>query len=249
MSSDLLDNKSTSNRAKIADEIIKYLNETINCDNVLQFNKSNNNKYNLYCDIIQYLNEPDQDNICQNIYETMDFMTAANHTGFEFFPYIYGVLKCHLQEDNRIYIYRETFESNIIDLINNFTHPSEWYDLVFQIALIDFCINIVNEKYYFGDVEKFYYKKLPKPIYQEYILKGQTFKVNHKYLIVYWSVKSFCNEKKQEHISGIQSISNYINTNSGIKIQPSPRIIELLSRIIREPQKMDDVLLEYYMEK
>ena len=141
-------------RSTLADHLIDFLNKSVNCQNVMQLTdnfikdikylKTDNYNTNLLvdniptaCDIIV------KDNMASiwpgRMYNIFDFMTESNFTGFEYFPYIYGVLVCKENEETEIpdtiYVYYESFEGKLKNLFSKIKHPSDWYDIAFQIII------------------------------------------------------------------------------------------------------------------
>src|SRR5690606_30894227 len=101
------------------------------------------------------------------------------------FPHLYGVLNCHGSDNSRVYIYYELFDGDLEDLINNIGHPSEWYDIAFQMIMINYYIMIINKYTYDGNIKNHLYKKLSKPYYKKYEIDNREISINHKFLIVY----------------------------------------------------------------
>lgn len=261
-------------RIKIARQIISYLEEKINCDNVMNFAdkynaKQDNTKKLMVNDvpvnfeIITYndhekkskTDENDSSNDNKNslwikkMFGTYDFITEANYVGFEFFPYIYGVLNCHGGDDSRVYVFYEYFANNLIHLINNIQHPSEWYDIAFQIIMINYCIVEVNGFEYNGVMQNHLYKKLEKPYYKNYELNGKLVKINHKYLIVLWMTNPIkkINNQNTNFTNNIDFLLQYLSEKKDqIKIPPSNKIIKLLSDVKNNPSDVPDIILKYY---
>ncbi|XWV26872.1 hypothetical protein QJ857_gp0178 [Tupanvirus soda lake] len=265
-------------RIKTARQMISYLEERINCENVMKYaNKTTekiiSEKTNLitrklniegtpvsfeimnYNDTENYVTNDKTDvkdrRLVKHMFSIFDFMTEANYTGFEYFPYIYGVLNCHDSENSKIYTYHEYFTGNLVDLINNMEHPSEWYDVVFQIIMINYYIEIINGyKYNNGYLQNHYYKKLDKPYYKEYEFNGKKISVNHKYLVVIWGIdhmeKNNDNNKDNTE-NNIDYLLKYFSDNKDkIKIAPSPRIIKLLNDIKNNINDTQNIILQYY---
>ena len=107
-------------RSELANKMVEYLEKRINCDNVIHFadqkresdNKLLIEKNQVAFEIINYhdsnnesynSNNKDHDKIwLENLFNTFDFITEANHTGNEYFPYLYGVLNCHNGDDSKL---------------------------------------------------------------------------------------------------------------------------------------------------
>ena len=267
-------------RIKIARQMISYLEERINCENVIKFADKNVKKkvisqekqiqqlvvdnvpvafeiinYNDNKNYIKKNNDQPNDNLwLQQLFDIFDFMTEANYTGFEIFPYLYGVLNCHENENSKLYVYYEMFQGNLIDLINNIEHPSEWYDIAFQVIMINYYIETVSGYVYGGGIlQNHLYKKLDKPYYKEYDFNGTKISVNHKYLIVLWNI-DYIARISNEKDNGIPCVTNniafllkYLSDNKEtIKILPSNRILKLLNDITNNPTETQNILLQYY---
>ena len=265
-------------RSKIAAKLIKYLEERINCENVIKFAQETNDsllgkglesevdkliiesvpiafKIIKYNDEENYIKESETDandrTWLKNLFDTFDFMTDANHTGFEYFPYLYGVLNCHEGENSKVYIFYEAFEGNLIKLINQMEHPSEWYDIVFQMIMINYYIEVLNGYLYnYGTPQNHLYRRLPKAIYREYELGDFKFKINHKYLIVLWDfnfMEKITDENRDKIVANTTYLLNYINANKDkLKIPPSGRIIKLLYDVQNHSKEIPSILNQYY---
>lgn len=256
-------------RAKIAIKMINYLEKTINCQNIIKLadkmveTKSNKNKliikdipvafnivpYNDDKNYSQKNSEEPKDTVwIQNKIKTFDIMTESNHSGFEYFPYLYGVLNCHDGDDSKLYIFYEFFAQNLANLINNLEHPSEWYDIIFQMIVIDYYLKTSGYDYTNATPENHLYKKLDKPYYREYILNNITFNINHKYLIVMgiW-INIMEREESLNNESNISLLLDYVNKNKDkMKTPPSDRIVKLLTDIQSSPDNIPDILNRYY---
>jgi len=267
-------------RSKIAKKMIDYLEERINCENVMTYTKKYYDKklgegresvvdqlmidntpvafkIMKYNDRENYVRkestDPKDRTWVKNLFFTFDFMTEANYTGFEYFPYLYGVLNCHEEENSRIYIYYEAFDGSLIDLFKQMEHASEWYDVVFQMIMINYYIEVVNGyRYNDGRPKNHLYRKYAKPFYKEYILEGTKFNINHKYLIVMWDfnyMEKITEANKNMVVSNIDFLLRYFRDNKdNIKIYPSARIIKLLTEVKNHPENTVNILKEYYTE-
>ena len=265
-------------RSKIADQMIKYLEKKINCENIIKhINENKNhpkedkliiNEIAVAFEIIQYDDDPEYDKEkiresdnpdydndkkklsekdVDKIFAVYDFMTEANYTGFEYFPYLYGVLNCHEGSNSRVYTFYESFDGNLINLIQKIDHPSEWYDIAFQIIMINYYIQIVNAySYNNGEPQNHLYKKLAKPYYKLYQIDGIEFNINHKYLLVIWNITHIKKITDKMRISSnISLLLEYLEKNTP-KIPPSSRIINLFNNIKSNPENTLTILKEYY---
>lgn len=261
-------------RSKVAAKMIKLLENKIYCGNVLRFvdetistkiDESPNIKiYKLKIEsvpvtvqILKY-NDTDDENTeddpekkrnkkwVEKKFKVYDFITDANYTGFEYFPYIYGVLNCHDGENSRLYVFYEFFEGNLVDLVNNIGHPSEWYDIVFQFIIINNYIQMINNYSYKVSLKNFLYKKLQKPIYQLYNFGEYQFNIKHQYLVVLWGIDEM-EPITENSTNNISLLLKFIDENKdNIKVPASGRIIKLLTDVIENPNKTIDILNQYY---
>ena len=260
-----------TDRLKITDAMRKYLEDRLNCKNVMAYidkkmlekingtnqkHKLRINSIPVTVEIIKY-NDSDTGTEMYNkkwVEEQIkiyDFITEANYTGFEYFPYLYGVLNCHNEENSKLYLFYEYFEGNLLNLINKLEHPSEWYDIVFQLIIINYYMETIHKYQYNGEISNHLYNKLSKPIYQLYQFDNYQFNINHKYLIALWNID------KLEKITDSNSIKRntdillkyLVENKDNFKIPPSGRIIKLLSDIQDSPENTLLILDQYYNVK
>lgn len=253
-------------RSKITDKMRKYLESRLNCENVIKFvdkNLSDTITINdsikklkigtipLLLQIINYNDENDDDK--KNLQKTFagyDFITEANYTGFEYFPYLYGVLNCHAGSKSRVYVFFEYFENTLTDLFPKIEHSSEWYDIIFQLAIINYYLTTQNSYYYDSRPEKYLYNRFAKPIYQQYDFTDKKFNINHKYLINLWSDKIIKSDEQLNKTEYIKNLLEYIEKHrDAIKIPPSGRIIKLLQDLQNSPDNTLLILDQYYNTK
>lgn len=256
-------------REKTAKIMIEYLEERVNCENVISMiegNKDSSDTNHLVINRIPnaihiikhndnkaFVNKEKKEILDENqlkkTFEIFDFMTEANYTGFEYFPYLYGVLNCHDGENSKAYVFYEYFENSLDNLINNIEHASEWYDIVFQMILINYYVSTVNGYSYDVNLSKHFYRKLIKPYYKEYIMNDIMFNVNHKYIIVLWDIDMEKEDEKKnaDLTSNIDILIDYIKNNrSQMKTPPTNRIMEILYDVKENPQDSINVLIRYY---
>lgn len=265
-------------RINIAEKMIKYLEERINCDNVMTYHdkyydsilgKGNEaridkltiRKIPVAFKILKYNDEENyarvnkldpKDRIWKkNLFDTFDFMTEANYTGHPYFPYLYGVLDCHDRSNSKIYTFYEIFDGNFIELMNKLEHASDWYDICFQMILINYYIEVVNGyRYNDGKPANHLFRKYSKPFYQKYELEGYNFNINHKYLIVLWDfnyMEKITDENRSIIVSNIDFLIRYLEKNKdSIKIYPSNRIIKMLNEIVANSKDSIKILNSYY---
>ncbi len=263
-------------RIKKAEFMIDYLEKRINCENVMKFADATLEstlgegkeasvkqlkvenipvafKVMEYDDSPEYKREGKgkRDNEwLQNMFKTFDFMTEANYTGWPYFPYIYGVLNCHNGTDSKVYIYYEVFDGSLLDLFNRIEHPSDWYDIAFQMIMINYYIENVNGyRYNDGTPQNHLYRKI-KPYYKEYTFDTHKYTINHKYLITLWDfnyMEPITDKNKSQVVSNIDFLLKYINKNRDkIKIPPSDRIIKLLTEVSDNTNDTLNILDKYY---
>ena len=262
-------------RKKTAAAMIKYLEETVYCKNVMKLAEESaatddypinkllvNNilvsfKIINYNDDIEYINKNDSElqdeSQVNNLFKSFDFMTKANYTdndnGLENFPYIYGVLNCHNKEHSKIYVYYESYDTNLVDLIINIEHPSQWYDIVFQIIMIDNYISVVNKYTYINESLKNYLCKKPiKPFYKKYTINDQEISVNHHNIIMLWNLKDFVPTNAEPRMNGVEILLKFLDNASAIKIPPSDRIKKMLKEVQSNPSNTELTLTKYYSQ-
>lgn len=242
------------NRSKITNNLIKYLNKKVNCDNILvEIIKNGKNKKNGECviDLIQSLyviidySSNSMDTIistesANKLVEKYDFMSESNHTGFEYFPYLYGVLDCSGTKHNIMYVFYEYFEKSIGSLFTDIEHPSEWYDICFQLINIDNYITNIKSKKYSCTLKNILYNVNNSKIIKTYQINNKTYKINHKYLIVLWNF-----EFSENSNNCVECFYRYITQNNDIINKPSPRIISLLEDYNRS-HNLSAIMEKYY---
>lgn len=261
-------------RVKKTKTLINYLKKKINCKNAVEFiDQSESSDMTEHNDnygkmIINGLNvahikikydDVESDELTDDINRTeikaifdyFDTITEANNTGFQQFPYLYGVLDCRNVDnpsDSNLYVLFEHFHGDLIRLINEIEHPSEWYDIIFQIIMINyFLYDLNNYAYPNGTVRNLLYNKLEKPYYQDYEIDGNKLRVSHKYLIVMWNLGKRFVVDKDKFKTNIQYLLEYIvEHDKHIKIKPSLRIMNLLNQIINDHKETVKLLVEYY---
>lgn len=246
-------------REKIASGMIAQLQKKLNCENVRSFVKSNvmdnllsksdrSNAITVANVLVDYesINYADKDDkSISQLYKLFDFMVESNYTGFEYFPYIYGVLPCVDNISINIHLFYEYFEADLVYIIDEIEHQSEWYDIIFQFVIINNYLSKHNIEYE-PSMKSFAYRKIA-PYYKEYVLSNYQFKINHKYLIVVrdFNMKVSVNNQNQ-FVRYIQFIYEYVNGNVKIKIPPSGRIIKLLNELVANPNDFAQIMDKYY---
>jgi hypothetical protein len=259
-------------------KMIKYLEKTANCKNIIEFvNKhilketSNTiDKWNMYKNkliikgipvsyyVIRY-NDDDSYRMKDNadlkditwkneMYESFDFITESNYTGFEYFPYLYGVLDCHSGPDSRIYVFHEFFDKNLVETINTLEHPSEWYDIVFQLIIICYYMQIMNSYTYNGNLNNYFCRKLEKSHYKKYKMGEYILNINHNFLIVLLDFKLTKKSTKETRLMDtIDLFLIYTKENKHkLKVPPSGRVVKLLYDIKNDPYRTVEILYQYF---
>lgn len=260
------------NRSKISDKMIKYLEDRVNCENIIKFVTNNADdtpvedyntidrivvdKVPVAFKIVSYSEQIENEQTktkawIKNMFKIFDFITESNYTGFEYFPYLYGVLTCH-DETNKIstvYIFYEHFDGNLVKLFDTIEHPSDWYDIVFQMVMINYYINVLHNYSYNSSPKNHLYKKMHKPIYKDYEVDNFKFRISHKYLIVIWDIESMEPVSNEVDATGsnISSILKYLNDpENHLKIPASNRILKLLNDVKNNPENSISILNTYY---
>lgn len=259
-------------RIKKTKTLIEYLEKRINCENII----NTTNKYleaddtyidsestkskkilvynnNVAFKIIKYIDEDNNDendrNYIKKFSKLFDFITEANYTGYEYFPYLYGVLNCRDGENSKIYVYYEYFSDKLSTLINNLNHISEWYDIIFQLIMINYYLSVVNKLQYNGSIDNHSFITLNKPYHKQYKINGNSLNVLHKFLIVYDNFYDINIDDLSNYNfkTNIDYLIEYISTNStDIKILPSNIIITILKNIQENPSSSMDILYKYF---
>jgi hypothetical protein len=232
-------------RISLARKMIKYLEDRLNCENILQFIGDHGLASDLTIEgekvAFQQDTYPENDPELASVYARYDFMTEANYTGFEIFPYLYGVLVCHDGTNEIDNVFREAFDGRLTQLLQKLEHPSEWYDIAFQLIFIHWYMTVANDLTYDGRLKNHLYRRLEKPFYKTYEFSETKITVNHKYLIVLWE-----DNKDYEEKSNLDDLRSYLKENTTLKIPPSNRIIKLFEEFSANPENIGQVLLPYY---
>ena len=262
-------------RRKTASRIYKHLEDRVNCTNILEYIRTHSSESKklviddilVNLEIIKYsdsTSDSDGSSASRNEngsldlllkkdldkkYEIYDFISEANHTGFEYFPYLYGVLDCHSELNSKVYVLYEMFDGTLDTLFSELEQGSDWYEIIFQVCLINhYMINIAKVSYSDAIVPHHFYQKYKFPKKREYTLGDYKFEMYHKNLITLWDFKL---EPESTHLpSNINHVLNYITSNtSKFKVQPSQRIIRMLSDITFDSTNIPKILDSYYNTK
>lgn len=254
-----------SSRAGITEKMIKALQSKVNCQNVMKFiDKNEANEVVIVStrvmvkvvdyneDSVETSDDGEWDNQrIEHLFSIYDFMVEANHTGYEYFPNLYGVLNCHNGSDSKVYVFAEAFDGGLLELSEKIAHPSDWYDVVFQMIMINYYIEVVNGYYYYGGgLENHLYRKLEKPIYQEYNIGDDgKFRINHKYLIVVWNIDYMVLAKDSKKVfrRNTEMLASYLEEHKEtMKVPPSLRVMQLLSDVNGGYSNIAIILNKYY---
>jgi len=250
-------------RGKIANRLYQYLEERINCTNVMSYMdkyRDDDGSSNLTIEsvpvasrIIEYVDSVDTKSgtinktTIDHTYDWYDFVSEANHTGFEYFPYIYGILDCHNGPHSKVYILYEMFDGALIELFNQITQPTEWYEILFQIVMIHYYISgVANQTYAKGSVNNHLYKKYKHPIKKQYTLGDYQFEIFHRNLIVGWDFE-LGTENQIPSSTSIDLIITYFKEHGdSLPVKPTGRLMHLLYDIQKSPKDIPKILNQYY---
>lgn len=178
----------------------------------------------------------------------MDFMSETNNAGQEYFAYIYGVLTCNWQSESdntHIYIYSEYFGDNFRGFIAAIKHASEWYDVVFQLVMIN---QFLAEKgYASGEVDDYSYQIIRQKK-TKYEIAGENLTIMHKcQLVMTGEMPPKLDADATSKMMIIRSVTSYLAANPGATtVAPSDRIKELMRRLVDKPDTYASLLVEYY---
>lgn len=260
-------------RRKTASKIYKHLEDRVNCTNILEFMRTHTSdsrdsrdsresseltieSISVTSEIIKYTDNDSASSSevlskskLNKIYDRYDFISEANHTGFEYFPYLYGVLDCHSGMDSKVYVIYEMFDGTLDTMLSEIEHASDWYETIFQICLIHhYIINIAKASYSGATVPHHLYQKYKFAKKRQYTLGEFKFELYHKNLVVLWDFQ--LETPSSNSPPNLKHLLDYITTNgSKFKIQPSPRLIRMLNEIISTPADIPKILDSYYNTK
>jgi hypothetical protein len=170
-------------------------------------------------------------------------MYNTNKLNIKIFPDIYGVLNCHTDDATKTYVLYEAYDNNITHLIKNIEHTSEWYDICFQFAYINYQMKHILKHPYNSNLKNHIYKSVTNSFLKHYTINEIEFNIRHKHLIVIWDIET---ENTTE--SNIERLYNYIKNNDDIiKIKPSPKLIDMLQELIDNDDNTPKILKKYYV--
>ena len=208
---------------------------------------------------VNYYDNTSKDDVSakDKMFKRFDFMTEANYSNNAVFPYIYGVLDCQgkkfddKNENSAVYVYYEKFDGRLSDLLEKIEKGVEWYDIFFQLAMINYYISFVkNRKYNYAVLENHFYKKLEKPTVVNYRLDNDiTVKINHQYLITLWNFEldeSEISLKNHENKTNIDYMTSYLNENKQLKVPPSRKLTNFLDELQKTPKYTHKIISRYY---
>jgi hypothetical protein len=244
------------NRSKIALEMIGYLESTLNCQKVIKFIDRKTKSL----DSVHHLQNSDDRTLTiknilvafhlfsfennhtlyQDLISKFDFMTRINHEGFEYFPYLYGVLNCIDDTLQRTYVFSEHTDMKLMNLFNNLEGASDWYDLALQAAMIDYYLGEKLQYYdYGGNLDHFQIIKMEKPVRAEYIV-GEELKIStfHKFRLVYWKTTPIPTNGRLVETLLRMSEKGMINLPG--------KIVDMLTEIVANPGSIMAILGRYY---
>jgi hypothetical protein len=237
-------------RTKIRENMVSYLQEQINCDNVLKKTdaliesdeKLLINGTPVSFKVISYDDENETEKksieILNNVF---DEITESNSIGFDYYPFIYGILNCHNDTKSNLYVFYEFLSGTLYDLFENLQSPNEWYDIIFQMAMIDYnATKRQSLKHLNYNLDNYYFIKLFNPQKKEYVIKGKNITIYHKYVVVFFSWEII-----DEWIKGIKYLSDIIKDD---KYKTTQRIITMVSEM-NTSERIEDVIETYYSFK
>lgn len=242
-------------RKKISDSARLYLSEKLNCINVIEYIDSDNNKNNYFLvdgvknkyEIYEYDNNDKKDlQKIDKIYDKFDVMADANHAGHTYFPFLYAVLNCHHGKKSKIYVFYEYFPFTFKDFENKISHNSEWYDIILQIAMINYYIfhNIGPE--YSSRIGDILWTRLDKPYYMTYNFDNITRSISRKFDIVVKKYRKIHSNSK----SLVEDFQSFILNIDDKKMQentaPTKKILDILDEIVKNPINTLEILSKSY---
>lgn len=243
------------NRSKTALEMIDYLENTLNCQKVIKFidrrTESLDNIHHETPDsrtlmikktpVAFHLFSFDVNHtLYQDLINKFDFMTRINHEGFDYFPYIYGVLNCIDETLQRTYVFSEKTDTDLMHLFNDLQGASDWYDLSLQAAMMDHYLGEEFKYYdYGGDPQHFQVIKIDRPSRAEYII-GDELKIStiHKFKLVYWKTSPM-------PTSG-RLTETLLKMSKKGEIEMPKKVVEMLTEITTNPGAVMTILGRYY---
>jgi hypothetical protein len=246
-----------------ARKIISYLDSKVNCKNIEVFLENHyetkpyhlrlnvgNELHDASYELVQYPDTDETEIILQNIFNTFKFITQANYSGLDYFPWLYGLLKCDgLTEDTQtparqVHTFYEYFETNLQEYIPKISHPSEWYGICFQLALIsDFMRR--NNKAYDSSMANHLVKFHEKPVFTQYSKGDVKISVRQTMRIV---LKDFYLEEGSKD-SSIQGLLKYLSSHPDINIPPSPKNMSFMHKYVTDPTQLTPLLASYYQSR
>jgi hypothetical protein len=257
---------------EISRQMIRYLDSKVNCSNIERFLDDHYEvkPYHLRIkevslpthlkrdfvdvsyELVEYPDTDETEIVIQNIFNTLKFINEANYAGLDYFPWLYGLLKCNgLTPDTQtparqIHTFYEYFETNLYDYIPKITNPGVWYEICFQLALIsDFMRR--NQKSYDASMKNHLIKFYEKPIFVPYTKGDVNLSIRQTMRIV---VKDFyLEESTSGQDSSIQSLLKYLSDHPDLKIPPSPKNMSFMHKYIADPTQLTPLLASYYQSR
>lgn len=256
-------------RRKISGKIYKYLEDRINCANILeQLDLTDKKQITIdlipvVVDVLKYTDDDKNDDKkilskkeLDGYYDRFEYISTANHTGFEYFPYLYGILNC--SDTKQVYVLYETFDGTLDELFKILEQGSDWYETIFQVILIHYYMTSINKISYSCNIKNHLYQKYKFPKKRQYTLGEYKFDLYHKNLIVLWdftlesnSNESNSNNESKSDMRFIDLFIDFFNKNKDeFKVQPSMRIIKMLNDIKHiNNSEIPKILDNYYNSK
>jgi hypothetical protein len=234
-------------RQSTAKFMVNYLKETVECGNIMEFIKEHATKDSLKMTIngrptdIQIININRE--IDPKISKTLDIMMEFNYSDNECFPYLYGILICRNDDtkSGKGYILYEGQDGYLFDLLKHLTNQSDWYELIFQIIIINYYLR----DYKFNSTSNVYqYRALTNARRKDYTLSNVDIKIYHKFVVSVTGLTVIENNG-EINLDILKDVKTLAET---VDVKPSLRAIELIDEVLEHPDKIPDILVKYYMK-
>lgn len=178
----------------------------------------------------------------EDVFRKFDFMSFSNAEGYDYFPYLYGVLDCRNKEDSAVYTFYEYFPYSITHLVANISHASEWYDIVFQLSLLNYLLHKSDLKF---DPSKIRYRRLEKPYRKEYEMDSSNLTIKKLFDISVVDYNIY--DDKTTFPLPLEYLKQYINNNREIlPIPPSHNVEAIIDALLSDIDNTYDILASKY---
>ena len=249
-----------STRGETTAKIFEVLEARVNCENIISFLEKHkvegstkisvrNREMDIFIigyddytgDLLTNKNKQTKD----NLFKYYDFISDANHTGFEYFPYLYGVLDCHSGNNSKIYTIQEPFDGTLGDLVTSLDQQKEWFTIIFQMVLIHYYFSVITGcNYKNATIQNHFYKKSTKKYPQRYKLDGHEFEFFSDITLVLGEF-NLVNDATEQNPNNLQLLVSYIGSNPNI-IKPSSSQMAIIAEVIESPKSTPTILKKYY---